>query len=248
MLPGPPAPPGAGRHSQGYQGLPLTPPNCGAHPPLQPSQGAGAAGGCRAPARYRRVELSTRRGVLHARFSPCCPSEGRWAAASASSCNVPPFSSRPETFFFFSLFFLTVHPLLPPLPATTGGRWAASLGSCLYHLPRGAGVDGKHPSTAAVKGCSSPSSKTDDLEYRDNPREVGTALQKRRKGFTAREEGGMLAGSACLCTEPPVSFPERRGALPGPAGAVRGSAKQPAPGKEGATEEARTSWLQLAGL
>lgn len=58
----------------------------------------------------------------------------------------------------------------------------------------------------------------------------------------------MLAGSARLCTEPPASFPERRGALPGPAGAVRRSAREPAPGKKGATEEARTSWLQPAGL
>lgn len=54
----------------------------------------------------------------------------------------------------FTLYFLSPYPLLllPP-PTTTAGRWAASLGSCLY-LRLGGGW--QHRSTAAVTGSSSP--------------------------------------------------------------------------------------------
>lgn len=67
----------------------------------------------RVPSSYRRLELSTRRGVIHARVSPRCPSERRWAAASGSSCNLPPSSPRTET-VFFTLYFLSPYPLLLP--------------------------------------------------------------------------------------------------------------------------------------
>lgn len=135
---GPPSPPRGARaeDGEGHHGLPLSLPP-GPHLRWQPPQRAGAAGGRRAPARYRRVELSTRRGV----YSCACVALG---CGQALQLQRAPSSPRPEPFFFFfPLFFFfspPLHPLLLPPPATPAGRWAASRGSCLHRLPRGGGA------------------------------------------------------------------------------------------------------------
>lgn len=94
-----------------------------------------------------------------------------WAAASGSSCAVPPLLPPPR-----------LGPLSPPRPETPGGRWAASLGCFL-----GAG-NGEHPGIAPV----SPRAVTGTARGgEDRPYGTVTALAKR---FTTTEEGANGAG------------------------------------------------------
>lgn len=124
--------------------------SAGAHPRPQPWHGSGASGGCRAPAPYRRLEVSTRRGVIHARVSPRCLNEGRWVAASGSSCNLPPSSPGAETVFLLFFFFLCSRRCcLPPQPLPAAGRHP-SAAACALRLGGMASTAARQPSKAAA--------------------------------------------------------------------------------------------------
>lgn len=202
---GSPPPGGPGKDD----GLPPDSPAV-AHPRPQPWHGSG---GCRAPAPYRRLEVSTRRGVIHARVSPRCLNEGRWVAASSSSCNLPPSSPHPETVF---LFFPSV-PAAPP--TTTAGRWVASLGSCLHPAPRRGGQAPQQGSRQRQQ--LTLNGKMDDPKKRGtDPCELGTglskALQWRYRGKAKREDcrlraSGGLPGARGPWPAPPSRFGEVEG-------------------------------------
>lgn len=118
-----------------------------APPPGAHSQPWHGAGGCRAPAPHRRLELSTRRAVILPSVSPRCLNEGRWVAASCSSCNLPPSSPRPRTVFLLFFFFSA------PDAAACPHDHRRPLGGIPWQMPvpsasRG---DGKHG-----RGSSSP--------------------------------------------------------------------------------------------
>lgn len=190
----------------------------------------------RVPSSYRRLELSTRRGVIHARVSPRCPSERRWAAASGSSCNLPPSSPRTETVFLLFIFFLRTRCCcLPPQPLPAAGRhrWAAAFTSA-------SGWDGNHRSTAAVTGSSSPSTAR-RMTRRETPASWAQVLKKRCKGLLGKEQRGMIAGSA-----PSLRRPSRsKGPLPGlcvPVREVEGSRRQGRKRRRGKQGNADCSW------
>lgn len=114
-------------------------------------------------------------GVVFMRVSPRCLNEGRWAAASGSSCNLPPSSPRPETVFLLFIFFLRTrccclppqplpaakrHPLAAACTSASGGRWQPP-----QHSSR-------HRQQLTLN------SKTDDPEKRETPCDLGTGLKK----------------------------------------------------------------------
>lgn len=63
------------------------------------------------------------------RVSPRCLNEGRWVAASGSSCNLPPSSPRPETVFLLYFFFSV------PAAAASPHNHCRPLGGILWQLP-----------------------------------------------------------------------------------------------------------------
>lgn len=145
-----PPPAGRGKARRGVPRPPAGLPRRGTSP-LAALAGVRRVRGCRAPAPYRRLELSTRRGVIHTRVSPRYANERRWAAASDSSCNLPPSSPRPESVFLLFIFFRCTRCCLPPQPLAAAGRHPLAA-ACTQRV----GGDGEHRSTAAVKGSCSP--------------------------------------------------------------------------------------------
>lgn len=162
-------------------------------------------------------------GVFHARVSPRFLSEGRWAAASGSSCNLPPFSPPPGDRLFTLFFFLCTRCCcLPPEPLPAAGRHPLAA-ACALRLG-GEGWQAPQHSSRQRRQLTLDST-TDDPGKRETPASWAQVVKKRCKGLLGKEQRGMIAGSA-----PSLRCSSRsKGPLPGPppwCGEVEGSRRQ----------------------
>lgn len=163
---------------------------------------------------YGRLELSTRRGVIGARVSPRCASErtserlGRGQRLQLQPAPVlPPPGDR-----LFTLYFFSPYPLVLPPPRSTGGRWAASLGSRPFPAPRRGMASAQH--SGRQRQQLTLNNNRVDLEKRETPASWARVFKKRCKGKKQRGRIGSCA--------PSLRCPSRSKApWPGPAVPVR---------------------------
>lgn len=143
---GPPAPGGAGGDGERYRGLPPDPPP-GAHPGLQPSPRAGAAVGCRAPARYRRVELSTRRGVYSCAYFALLSERRTLGSGQRLQLQPAPLLPPPGALFLIFFFFFSSTPAAAASPRSR----RRPLGGIPWQLPGPSASGGMMAGTPALQ-------------------------------------------------------------------------------------------------